>query len=55
MPVCGRLEPPLIEVRDGHLAACHRRDPGFGDRVELPGMSVQASPQRSAGAAPTAI
>ena len=40
MPVCGRLEPPLIQVRDGHLAACHRRDPGFGDRVELPGMSI---------------
>ena len=36
MPVCGRLEPPLIEVRAGHLAACHRRDPGFEDRVELP-------------------
>jgi oligopeptide/dipeptide ABC transporter ATP-binding protein len=36
MPVCGRLEPPLIQVGAGHLAACHRRDPGFPERVDLP-------------------
>jgi peptide/nickel transport system ATP-binding protein/oligopeptide transport system ATP-binding protein len=36
MPVCGRLEPPLIQITDGHLAACHRRDPGFADREDLP-------------------
>jgi oligopeptide/dipeptide ABC transporter ATP-binding protein len=31
MAVCAKLEPPLIQVRPGHLAACHRRDPGFPD------------------------
>jgi peptide/nickel transport system ATP-binding protein/oligopeptide transport system ATP-binding protein len=41
MPVCGRLEPPLIEVRPGHHAACHRRDPGFAQRVELPGATIE--------------
>ncbi len=35
MGVCARLEPPLIQVGGGHLCACHRRDPGFPDRVEL--------------------
>ncbi len=51
MPVCGRLEPPLIQIRPGHLAACHRRDPGFGDRVELPGASLDRPAPDAAGAA----
>ena len=28
MTVCGRLEPPLIQVGVEHVVACHRRDPG---------------------------
>jgi len=36
MPVCSSLEPPLIQVGAGHLAACHRRDPGFAERDDLP-------------------
>ncbi len=36
MPVCGKLEPPLIQVGAGHFAACHRRDPGFQQREDLP-------------------
>jgi peptide/nickel transport system ATP-binding protein/oligopeptide transport system ATP-binding protein len=36
MPVCGKLEPPLIAVGAGHFAACHRRDPGFPERADLP-------------------
>jgi peptide/nickel transport system ATP-binding protein/oligopeptide transport system ATP-binding protein len=35
MPVCGKLEPPLIQVGAGHFAACHRRDPGFPEREDL--------------------
>jgi oligopeptide/dipeptide ABC transporter ATP-binding protein len=40
MPVCGRLEPPLIQLAEGHLAACHRRDPGFPEREDLPTAAV---------------
>ena len=36
MAVCARLEPPLVSVGPGHLAACHRRDPGFPQRDDLP-------------------
>jgi peptide/nickel transport system ATP-binding protein/oligopeptide transport system ATP-binding protein len=36
MPVCGKLEPPLIQLGAGQFAACHRRDPGFRERADLP-------------------
>jgi oligopeptide transport system ATP-binding protein len=51
MGVCGRLEPPLITVEAGHLAACHRRDPGFADRDDLPGADPSLRSIRPAGAA----
>jgi oligopeptide/dipeptide ABC transporter ATP-binding protein len=41
MGVCARLEPPLIQVGEGHFAACHRRDPGFADRDDLPGADLR--------------
>jgi oligopeptide/dipeptide ABC transporter ATP-binding protein len=41
MPVCGRLEPPLIQVGAGHFAACHRRDPGFPEREDLPAPALR--------------
>jgi oligopeptide/dipeptide ABC transporter ATP-binding protein len=50
MPVCGRLEPPLIQVGAGHFAACHRRDPGFPERVDLPA-AVSSSPAASSSGA----
>ena len=34
--ICGSLEPPLVQVGAGHLAACHRRDPGRAQREDLP-------------------
>jgi peptide/nickel transport system ATP-binding protein len=45
MLTCSRLEPPLIQVESAHLAACHRRDPGFPSRDPLPGMDQEAGPE----------
>ena len=34
--ICSQVEPPLIDLGDGHMAACHLRQPGAGPQFARP-------------------
>jgi peptide/nickel transport system ATP-binding protein/oligopeptide transport system ATP-binding protein len=42
--VCSKIEPPLIDLGGGHLAACHLRQPVSGDALFQPKPKTQSAP-----------
>ncbi len=53
MPICSKVEPPLLEVRPDHLVSCHLY-PGPTARPEAAGASAAASTSLAPSAAPMA-
>jgi oligopeptide/dipeptide ABC transporter ATP-binding protein len=39
--ICSQVEPPLIDLGRGHLAACHLRQPATSDKTLRPPAPLQ--------------